>query len=453
MPSKLAKTRDASCRSIRLIFASLSLYSFLAMEAYRLPHDVLSTKASRATDPPIAWLLRMPIDDPEIISLAAGFVDQESLPAREVAECARELLEGNGDKSPLQYGTSAGFLPLREEVCRMLKRQGAGKDIPPDEVILTSGSQQLLHLITDVLINEGDIVLVEDPTYFVYMGTLQAAGANVLGVALDENGIVPEALEEKVQSLHKSAGVERLKLIYLMTYFQNPTGTSLTWERKERVYEILSKYCDLGQRTFVVEDAAYKELRFEGEDIPYLKSLDPENHSVALLGSFSKSFSPGLRVGFSWLPGQLLEHVLQQKGNEDFGSSNFCQHLMHRALASGKYSRHVDMLSVRYRGKRDLMLRCLAEHFPKEVDVIKPLGGMYVWVSLPPGVNTGTDSQLFKEALRRKVLYVPGEFCYCRESGISKPTNKLRISFGMVSEENIIEGMARLGQAVRGVLP
>lgn len=413
---------------------------------------MLSPKARRATDPPIAWLLRMPIDDPEIISLAAGFVDEESLPAQEVAECARELLGGDKNKAPLQYGTSAGFLPLREEVCRMLEGQGAAQEIPPDEILLTGGSQQLLHLITDVMIDEGDIVLVEDPTYFVYMGTLQAAGAKVMGVALDEKGIIPKALEEKLTSLHKSAGMERLKLVYLMTYFQNPTGTSLAWERKRRIYEILSTYCDLGERTFIIEDAAYKELRFEGEDIPYLKSLDRENHGVALLGSFSKSFSPGLRVGFGWLPPQLMEHVLRQKGNEDFGSSNFCQHLMHRALASGKYSRHVEMLRARYREKRDLMLECLAEHFPRELEVIKPLGGMYVWAAFPGGVDTGREGELFKEALRRKVLYVPGEFCYCREPGVAKPTNKLRISFGMVTEENIAAGMARLGEAVRHVL-
>jgi 2-aminoadipate transaminase len=422
------------------------------MEQEQLDQDVLSEKARRATDPPIAWLLRMPIDDPEIISLAAGFVDQESLPAEEMADCARELLSEGKNKSPLQYGTSPGFLPLREEISRMLEGQGAGGNVSPDEITLTGGSQQLLHLMTDVLINEGDIVLVEDPTYFVYMGTLQAAGAKVLGVALDENGIIPEALEERLQLLQKSAGLERLKLVYLMTYFQNPTGTSLTWERKKQVYEILSKYCDLGRRTFIIEDAAYKELRFEGEDIPYLKRLDTDNRSVALAGSFSKSFSPGLRIGFGWLPRRLLQHVLRQKGNEDFGSSNLCQHLMHRAVVSGRYAKHVEMLRLRYREKRDLMMHCVEEHFPEEVEVMKPHGGMYLWASLPRGLNTGAGGLLFKVALMKKVLYVPGEFCYCRETGVVKPINKLRISFGMVTEENIVEGMRRLGEAVREVL-
>ncbi len=416
-----------------------------------MPSDVLSPKARRATDPPIAWLLRMPIENPEIISLAAGFVDEESLPAEEVEDCARELLGGKKDKTPLQYGTTPGFLPLREELCRMLERQGAGKSISPEEVVLTGGSQQLLHLITDVLVSEGDIVLVGDPTYFVYMGTLQAAGAKVMGVALDEKGIIPDALEEKLRSLQGSGDLERLRLVYLMTYFQNPTGTSLAWERMETVYEILSRYCELGRKTFVIEDAAYKELRFEGEDTPYLKSLDSGNRGVVLVGSFSKSFSPGLRVGFGWAPPQLLEHVLRQKGNEDFGSSNFCQHLMHRAITSGRYSRHVEMLRARYRKKRDLMLRGIAQHFPSDVEVIKPLGGMYVWAALPGGMDTGCKSELFKEALRRNVLYVPGEFCYCSEPGVAKPTNNLRISFGMVTEENIAAGMARLGEAVRHV--
>jgi 2-aminoadipate transaminase len=422
------------------------------MDVHGLPKDVLSAKARRATDPPIAWLLRAAIDQPEIISLAAGLVDQESLPVSEIAECAKELLGDDQGKAPLQYGTTAGFLPLRHEICRMLEAQGADKSISPEGILLTAGSHQLLHLITDTLINEGDIVLVEDPTYFAYMGTLRAAGANVMGVGLDENGIIPEALERKLRFLKDSAGLERLKLVYLMTYFQNPTGTSLTWERKKRVYETLSTYCDLGERTFIVEDAAYKELRFEGEDIPYLKSLDRENRSIVLTGSFSKSFSPGLRVGFGWLPQQLLDHVVRQKGNEDFGSSNLCQHLLHRAMASRRYSRHLEMLRARYRRKRDLMLRCIEDHLPSEVKVIRPHGGMFVWASAPAGLDTGSKGEFFAEALRKKVLYVPGEYCYCPEEGIEKPVNKLRLSFGMVTEENIIEGMTRLGEAFREVL-
>jgi len=421
------------------------------MNTPRLPKHLLSPKARRATDPLIAWLLRMPLEDPQIISLAAGFVDQQSLPVEEVAECAKELFSSNEGKSSLQYGTTPGYLPLREDLCRMFESQGVSKRISPDDIVLTGGSQQLLHLVTDVLINEGDIVLVEDPTYYVYTGTLQAAGAKVVGVALDENGIIPDALDEKLRSLSKSAGIKKLKLVYLMTYFQNPTGATLTWERKQKVYEILTKYCDLGRTTFVIEDAAYRELQFEGDAIQYLKSLDTENRSVVLLGSFSKSFSPGLRVGFGWLPPQLLVHVMRQKGSEDFGSSHFCQHLIHRAIASGRYSRHVRMLKALYRQKANLMLKSVAERFPNGAEVIKPRGGMFVWASLP-GVNTGFKSSLFKEALKRKVLYVPGEFCYCREPRIRKPVNKMRLTFGMVPEQNIIEGMRRLGEAVQKVL-
>jgi len=422
------------------------------MDVNPLPEDILSAKARRTTEPPIAWLMRMPIDDPQIISLAAGFVDQESLPAEEVAECVHEILAVEKNRSALQYGTSQGFFPLRQEVSRILKRQGAGKSVSPDEILLTAGSQQVLHLVTDILINEGDIVLVEDPTYFVYMGTLQAAGARVIGVPVDDEGILPEALEDKIRFVERSAGLENLKLVYLMTYFQNPTGACTAWHRKERLLEILRSHCDLGRTTFIIEDAAYKELRFEGGEIPYLKALDRENSSVVLTGSFSKSFSPGLRVGFGYLPRPLLEHVLRQKGNEDFGSSNFCQHIAHQAIITGRYAKHVEMLKAKYRAKRDLMLECLARYFPHEVEVIKPLGGLYLWASLPRGLNTGARGQLFREAMQRKVLYVPGELCYCEEPGIEKPTNNLRISFGMVTEDNIVEGMARLGEAVSQVL-
>jgi 2-aminoadipate transaminase len=337
-------------------------------------------------------------------------------------------------------------------VSLLLERQGAGKGVSPDEVLLTAGSQQVLHLVTDVLINEGDIVLVEDPTYFVYTGTLQAAGAKVVGVPVDDQGILPEALEDKLRFLERSAGIENLKLVYLMTYFQNPTGACTAWHRKEKLLEILRNHCELGRTTFIIEDAAYKELRFEGGEIPYLKALDRENSSVVLTGSFSKSFSPGLRVGFGWLPRPLLERVLRQKGNEDFGSSNFCQDIVHQAIVTGRYAEHVGMLRAKYRAKRDLMMECLARHFPHEVEAIKPLGGLYLWASLPQTVNTGARNQLFQEAVQRKVLYVPGELCYCEEPGIEKPTNNLRLSFGMVTEENIVEGMARLGEAVSQVL-
>ena len=397
-------------------------------------------------------MMQMAIDDPQMISLAAGFVDQESLPAEEIAECVAEILNVERNRSALQYGSSQGLLSLRQEVSLLLEQQGAGRSVSPDEILLTAGSQQILHLVTDVLINEGDIVLVEDPTYFVYTGTLQAAGAKVVGVPVDDHGIVPEALEDKLRFLERSAGIENLKLVYLMTYFQNPTGTCTAWDRKEKLLEILRRHCDLGRTTFIIEDAAYKELRFEGGEIPYLKALDPENSSVVLIGSFSKSFSPGLRVGFGWLPRPLLQHVLRQKGNEDFGSSNFCQHVVRQAIVTGRYAKHIEMLKTTYRAKRDLMLECVARSFPDEVEVMKPLGGLYVWASLPRGVRTGVGSPLFQEASQRKVLYVPGGFCYCEEPGIEKPTNNLRISFGMVTEKNIAEGMARLGDAVSQAL-
>lgn len=413
-----------------------------------MPEHILSAKARRTTEPPIAWLMQMAIDDPQMISLAAGFVDQESLPAEKVAECVAQILTVERNRSALQYGSSQGLLSLRQEVSLLLEQQGAGRSVSPDEILLTAGSQQVLHLVTDALINEGDIVLVEDPTYFVYTGTLQAAGAKVVGVPVDEQGIVPEALEDKLRFLERSAGIENLKLVYLMTYFQNPTGTCTAWDRKEKLLEILRHHCDLGRTTFVIEDAAYKELRFGGGEIPYLKALDPENSSVVLMGSFSKSFSPGLRVGFGWLPRPLLKHVLRQKGNEDFGSSNFCQHVVRQAIVTGLYAKHIEMLKAKYRAKRDLMLECLGRSFPDEVKVIKPLGGLYIWASLPRGISTGVGGPLFQEAVQRKVLYVPGGFCYCEEPGIEKPANNLRLSFGMVTQENIVEGMARLGEAV-----
>ncbi|MBX7244359.1 MAG: PLP-dependent aminotransferase family protein, partial [Candidatus Sumerlaeaceae bacterium] len=309
----------------------------------------LSNRARRTTEPHISWLMRKPLEEPQLISLAAGFVDQQSLPATELKELIDQVFATEGDaQKALQYGSTIGYQDLRNVLAQRLETAGLAAPVDPNHIVLTSGSQQLLFLITDVLVDAGDIVIVEDPTYFVYMGVLEGVGARTLGVATDNDGMIPSALEERLEALAQAGELHRLKILYLMTYYQNPKGTSHSWKRREELYEIIMRYSTPEHHIYIVEDAAYYDLRFEGPEIPLMKKLDPYNERIILALTFSKGFSPGLRLGYGHLPAELVDPVLNQKGNHDFGSSNFAQHLAYRALTSGIYDAHVEKLQERY---------------------------------------------------------------------------------------------------------
>ena len=264
----------------------------------------LSQRARRTSEPQISVMLSKVLADPSIISLAAGFVDQKSLPAEMVREVLEDSVFAEGDiaRKALQYGSTNGLAELREAVVPRLEAGGIAGPVDPGHIVLTSGSQQLLYLITDVLVDPGDIVFVEDPTYFVYMGVLEGAGARTLGVATDDDGMIPQALEERLEEVGRAGELHRVKLLYLMTYFQNPKGTSHSWKRREQLYEIIERHSSDENFIHILEDAAYFELKFEGEDVPFMKKLDPKNERVLLAMTFSKGFAPGMRLGYGHLP-------------------------------------------------------------------------------------------------------------------------------------------------------
>lgn len=408
----------------------------------------LSARARRTSEPQISWLLKKPLENPNMISLAAGLVDQQTLPAQAVQKLLA-LLFANEDtaKRALQYGTTEGEATLRQTLAQRLEEQGLHGPIDPENIVISNGSQQLLFLATDVLVDPGDIVLVEDPTYFVYMGTLDAVGARTIGIPTDDEGIIPEALEETLRSLQAAGELPRVKILYVMTYFQNPKGSSHTWKRREQIYEIVERYSSDENYIYILEDAAYYELKFEGEDVPFLKTLDPGNERVLLAMTFSKAFAPGFRLGYGYLPSVLTPHILNQKGNHDFGSGNLAQNLIYHALVTGIFDEHAAMLRERYRRKRDLMLDVIRRHFPPEVKYLEPKGGLYVWVTMPEGVSTSPGSRFFDEALAREVLYVPGCYCYAQEEGRMKPDNQLRLCYAYIREEPMVEGLKRLADA------
>jgi 2-aminoadipate transaminase len=416
-----------------------------------------SDKAGRTTDSPISYFIQQAVENPNIISLAAGLVDPLSLPGREVATAAAELLaQPARAQAALQYGTTHGYAPLRAKLlARACALDGiAPQDISvdPDDIVVTTGSQQLLYLITELLLNPGDLVIAEAPSYFVYQGTLTSAGLRTLTVPIDEDGLNTDALESLLGQLERSGELDRLKLIYVVDYFQNPTGLSLSLPRRQRLVELVKRF-SRKQRIFILEDAAYRELRFDGPDLPSIKSFDRDNEYVILGMTFSKPCAPGLKTGYGLMPRELVAPLLHIKGNHDFGSNNLTQHLLDRLLESGDYDRQVSKLRDVYRGKRDALLAVLDHEFADgSVRRTHPQGGLYVWLTFPPEVQTGPQSPLMKAALCEGVIYVPGEFCYINGANGPIPTNEARLSFGVASVEQIREAVRRLGRAYRSAI-
>jgi 2-aminoadipate transaminase len=391
---------------------------------------------------------------PDLISLAAGFTDSESLPVHETRELLDDVLgSARSGRAALQYGTTVGDAELRRLTGEHLHRQD-GPSAPeavysPERLFITGGSQQLLYLVSECLCGPGDLVLVEDPTYFVFLSILQSHGLQCRGIPLGADGIDLARLEQVLESLKRTGAIRRLKLLYLVTYFQNPTGVSASWANKAAVLALLRRYeRAAGHPLYVVEDAAYRELRFAGDDVPSLLTARGAAGRVVYAGTFSKPFSTGVRVGYGILPRPLLEVVLRVKANHDFGTSNLLQQLLKRALASGVYDRHLVDLRRRYAHKALAMTRSLRRHFPPFVGWDEPRGGLYVWARLPKSAKSGMHSRLFASALRHGVLYVPGGLCYAPDPTRPKPDHELRLSFGGARVRDIRAGIARLGAAL-----
>jgi 2-aminoadipate transaminase len=401
-----------------------------------------SALARRSSEPPITWLMKAALEKPNLISLAAGFTDNDTLPVAEVAALTREILRQPKIARPaLQYGTTIGLPELRRQLLRRWQTQDAitTTKLTPADVVITNGSQQLLYLLTEELCDPGDVVLVENPTYFVYLGILEALGVRAYGFYSIEE------LKSKIQKLGS-----RLKLIYLVTYFQNPTGHTWSLNEKREALAIVKQHeRAAGHPIYIVEDAAYRDLRFEGDDVPSFKSLDPGHKRVVYTNTLTKPFATGLRLGYGILPPALMAAVLRSKTNHDFGTANFLQTILARALADGLYERHLPRIAAGYRRKRDAMVAALEAAFPKNTRFEKPSGGLYVWVELPAKVKTGVNNWLFRRAFEAGVFYVPGEMCYCADPTRSIPQNAMRLSFGAPAVGQIKKGIRLLADALR----
>jgi 2-aminoadipate transaminase len=417
----------------------------------------LSVQATRTPDSPISYFIQKAIETPGLVSLAAGLVDESSLPAAEVAGAVAAITaDPAAARAALQYGSTQGLASLREKVldhvCAADGVAPADLNLSAEDVVVTTGSQQLLYLLGEALFDEGDIVVTEAPSYFVYHSSLGSHGVRVLPVPMDAGGMNLDALEHLLARLDRTGELPRLKLIYTVDYFQNPTGLTLAADRRPRLVELARRYSK-AHRVLVLEDAAYRELRYDGPDLPSVKRSDPTNEFVVYTGTFSKPCAPGLKTGYALMPRDLVAPVCHLKGNHDFGSNNFTQHLLDRLLTTGAFGRHVEALRGVYRAKRDAMLRALEAEFADwpEVRWTRPAGGLYVWLTFPPHLDAGPNGPLVPRALDAGVLYVPGEFGHVPDEFGAVPRNEARLSFGVADEGQIVEGVRRLRRACRGL--
>ena len=420
----------------------------------------LSRAVREAAPQPFSELVSLVFDRPDLISLAAGLVDYDTLPGRHVATLVQDILDDpKAAKTALQYGPTVGFTGFREQLYEhMAALDLATPDAYPgsaDDVVVTTGSQELLNLIADTLIDRGDIVIAGWPSYFVYMTALTTFGATIRGVDLDEHGLCPDKLDRLLSGLYAAGQIKRVKFVYVVSYHQNPTGITLADERREQLLDLVRHWsAKAGHRILIVEDAAYRELTYDGEVPASIKSLDHDNQHVALCQTFSKPFSPGFKTGYGLLPSDLIEPLTLCKDGRDFGSSNFNHHVLSRAISTGAYAEHVNVLCRHYADKVHTTLSALDEHCAgiDGVSWTHPTGGLYVWMTLPEAIDTGRQSALFAEALKRGVLYVPGDYCYPVDPTRTPPSHMIRVAVGVPNPEQIREGIARLAAAVREVL-
>ncbi|NLF69004.1 MAG: PLP-dependent aminotransferase family protein [Candidatus Anammoximicrobium sp.] len=410
-----------------------------------------SQRARWAGGQPISQLMAHALQNPDLISLAVGFVDQETLPASAAAAAWSSLFQDpHTAAAALQYGTTPGHLPLREQLlARTRHADAADPPLALEQIVVTAGSNQLLQLVSESLLDPGDIVLCAAPTYFVYLGLVAGLGARAVGVASDAAGMIPDALEETLARCQRHGDLPRVKAVYLVPYFDNPAATTVPAPRRAAIVELAKRWSKHG-RIHVISDEAYRELRYAGEDLPSPRVWDEEGDTVIVAGSFSKSFSPGIRVGWGLLPRHLIGPVNDQKGNADFGSPNLNQYLMARVLELGLWEPHLARIRSSYSEKLKAMLAAADLHLARlpGVEWHRPQGGLYVWVRLPGGLDAGLDGPLFDAAVREGVLYVPGEYCY-PAAGEPVQRNSLRLSFGVQSCAKIREGVEKLARALR----
>ncbi len=366
--------------------------------------------------------------DPEIISFAGGLPAPELFPVREIEKVAAELIAQDGRKI-LQYATTEGHVPLRQKIAARMNDKFQ-TSVGADDILIISGSQQGLDFAGKIFLNEGDVVLCESPSYMGAINAFNAYSPRYIEVPTDEFGIVPEALEQIL------AATPKVKMIYAIPDFQNPTGRTWPMERRVHFMEIVSKY-----EIPVIEDNPYGELRYEGEILPSLLSMDKKG-LVAFMGTFSKTFCPGLRVGWIAAAPQLLNAFITVKQSADLHTSPLNQQIIDRFMEQYDLDEHVKAINALYGKRRNLIIKTMEENFPDCVTFTRPEGGLFLWVTLPKHVNA---RDIFMKSIAKKVAFVPGGSFFPNGGN----ENTLRINYSNMPEEKIVEGIKRLAAVLQ----
>ena len=370
----------------------------------------------------------------EIISFAGGLPSPDSFPLEEIREISQKVLRERG-AAALQYGTTEGVSVLREELVKLMAKDGI--EVTPENILVTTSSQQGLDLVGRIFIDPTDPILVELPSYLGGLQAFSVYGANFIGVRCDEQGMIMADLASRLKALRYSE--EHYKFIYTVPDFQNPSGITWTEERRRQLIELANKF-----HVLVVDDSPYRELRFEGRTPPSLHALDHQN-TVVTLRTFSKIFAPGFRLGWVVAHKNIVSKLVVAKQPVDLCSSPFAQYIAAEFLKQGLLEPHIEKIRKMYRTRRDAMLQSLEWHMPPEVRWTRPEGGLFLWVTCPESIET---DEMFHDAVKENVAYVIGSAFHCDGS----ERNTMRLNFSYPTVEMIEEGIARLAKVIKARL-
>ena len=397
---------------------------------YQFSDKIASLKPSA-----IREILKAP-KDADTISLAAGNPAPETFPVADLAKFAADIF-ANDSTTALQYGATDGYEPLRRAVAARQKSVwGIGKAIADgdsfnDTTIIVSGGNQGIELAAKVFCNEGDTVICENPTFIGGLNAFRSCGYNTVGVPIEEDGMNVEALEETIKATHNA------KLLYIIPTFQNPAGITTSLAKRKAIYEVCKKY-----GLMILEDNPYGELRFAGEEIPTIKSFDTEG-LVIYCSSFSKILSAGMRVGFVVAPEEVAAKMVVAKQSEDVHTNQFFQMLCYKFMTECDLDAHISMIREVYGRKCRLMLDCLEKELPAAVKFTRPEGGLFIWVTLPDGVDA---TAFLKVCMAQKLMIVPGATFNC---DVTEGSMSFRLNYSTPTDAQIVEGVARLGRVAR----
>lgn len=389
---------------------------------------MFATRTSNVSASIIREILKL-TQGSDIISFGGGFPSPESFPVEDMRKYNEELLAKYG-KEILQYGTTEGFVPLRVALAE--QAESIGISSTKDNVLLTTGAQQVIDLMAKALIDKDDVVLVENPTFLAALNVFKMYEAKIVGVDTDSHGIIPEDLERKIKEY-------RPKLVYIIPNFQNPTGITTSLSRRKAIMETCGR-----SGVPMLEDDPYSLIRFEGEMLPAIASFDKWGTAV-YASSFSKTVSPGIRLGYAIGSKDIMNKLIVGKQTTDVCSNNLAQRAVYEFIASGRFKEHVKDIISEYRPKRDKMVEMVERTFPKGSKLYKPHGGLFLWVKLPDGISA---EQMLKPAIEKaKVAYIPGSPFYIDPS---HGKDEMRMNFSNATIEQIEGGIKRLGEVLSG---